>query len=313
MGGKQTLSVEQNNNQPYTGSTSTHNSSLQQADTQQRNLKGNGNKTILYGWKKQCLYLIIFLLMILISINLALTLWILKVLEVSKDGMGQMRIVDGGIQLDGQAIILDELKTSLIKSRHGQPLTFESTKNLTFNTRDEDGHVRNQIFLGHDKFEVQSKNFKVSDQHGNTLFYADRDLVEIAADTLRVEGDGGVIFKESIQTPILKAEPGKDLKLESPTRSLELQASQEIFIQSRAGSIEISSLNDIKLRGRNIRFDAENIIISNMKTAQPHNSHERLDHSSSHQMYQVCVCDNGKLFLADTHKSCSSDDLTVCR
>lgn len=38
--------------------------------------------------------------------------------------MGQMRIVDGGIQLEGQAIILDELKTSFIKSRHGQPLTF---------------------------------------------------------------------------------------------------------------------------------------------------------------------------------------------
>jgi len=38
--------------------------------------------------------------------------------------MGQMRIVEGGIQLEGQAIILDELKTSHIKSRHGQPLTF---------------------------------------------------------------------------------------------------------------------------------------------------------------------------------------------
>ena len=37
-------------------------------------------------------------------------------------------------------------------------------------------------------------------------------------------------------------------RLESPTRSLEMQASQEIFIQSRAGSIEATSLNDIKLR-----------------------------------------------------------------
>lgn len=38
-----------------------------------------------------------------------------------------------------------------------------------------------------------------------------------------------------MQTPIVRAEPGKDLKLESPTRSLEIQASQNIFIQSRAG------------------------------------------------------------------------------
>lgn len=88
----------------------------------------------------------------------------------------------------------------------------ESSKNITFNTRDADGMLENQLFLGHDKFEVQTKNFRVSDTHGNTLFYVDRDLVEIAAGSLRVEGEGGVIFKESIQTPLLKAEPGKDLK-----------------------------------------------------------------------------------------------------
>lgn len=36
-------------------------------------------------------------------------------------------------------------------------------------------------------------------------------------------------------------------RLESPTRSLEMTASQEILIQSRAGSIEATSLNDLKL------------------------------------------------------------------
>jgi hypothetical protein len=84
--GKQTLSAEpNNNNQPYSGSTQSGGGggSSVQAENQ-RSLKGSGNKTILYGWKKQCLYVIIFLLMVLISINLALTLWVLKVLEVSK-------------------------------------------------------------------------------------------------------------------------------------------------------------------------------------------------------------------------------------
>jgi hypothetical protein len=68
------------------------------------------------------------------------------------------------------------------------------------------------LFLGHDKLEVQTKSFRVSDPLGNTLFHVDRDAVEIAAGTLRVEGEGGVIFKDSIQTKLLKAEPGKDLK-----------------------------------------------------------------------------------------------------
>lgn len=88
----------------------------------------------------------------------------------------------------------------------------ESSRNITFNTRDSDGLLENQLFLGHDKLEVQTKKFRVTDTHGNTLFFVDRDSVEIAAGSLRIEGEGGVTFKDSIQTTLLKAEPGKDLK-----------------------------------------------------------------------------------------------------
>lgn len=35
----------------------------------------------LYGWRKKCLYILILALAILIVVNLALTLWILKVME----------------------------------------------------------------------------------------------------------------------------------------------------------------------------------------------------------------------------------------
>lgn len=38
--------------------------------------------------------------------------------------MGQLKVINGGIQLDGQALILDELRTSILRSRHGQPITF---------------------------------------------------------------------------------------------------------------------------------------------------------------------------------------------
>lgn len=37
----------------------------------------------LYGWRKKCLYLLVFSLMLLIVVNLGLTLWILKVMEFS--------------------------------------------------------------------------------------------------------------------------------------------------------------------------------------------------------------------------------------
>lgn len=47
--------------------------------------------------------------------------------------MGQLKVVNGGIQLDGQAMILDELRTSHIRSRHGQPLTFGKKFNCIIN------------------------------------------------------------------------------------------------------------------------------------------------------------------------------------
>lgn len=100
----------------------------------------------------------------------------------------------------------------------------------------------------------------MKDLQGNTLINVDKSLIEFSAGALRVEGDGGVIFRfgfaitiilckfnkkknfflisDSVQTPILKSEPGKELKLESPTRSLEVKASQEIFIQSISGKFK---------------------------------------------------------------------------
>ncbi|XP_017494776.1 PREDICTED: ras-interacting protein RIP3-like, partial [Rhagoletis zephyria] len=76
----------------------------------------------LVGWRKKCLYGLLVLLMLLIITNLVLTLWILKVMEFTTDGMGHLKIVPGGIQLTGQALIMDMLRASTIRSRHGQPI-----------------------------------------------------------------------------------------------------------------------------------------------------------------------------------------------
>lgn len=88
----------------------------------------------------------------------------------------------------------------------------ESSRNFSINTRDWEGRIDNHLFLGHDKFEVMAHSLKIIDTHGAILFSADKNEVAIGANTLRVEGDGGVIFRESIQTPMIRAEPGHELK-----------------------------------------------------------------------------------------------------
>lgn len=148
--------------------------------------------------------------------------------------MGQLKIVSGGVELRGQALVLDMLRASSIRSRHGTPISIgeltaglpkclfsfdpnlnpfpESSRNFSVNTRDAEGYLENQLFLGHDRFEVMANHFRVGDTHGTPLFAVDRDEVTIGASSLRVEGEGGVIFKDSIQTPLVRAEAGKDLK-----------------------------------------------------------------------------------------------------
>ena len=62
--------------------------------------------------------------------------------------MGQLRVVAGGIRLDGQAMVLDALIASNIRSRRGQPITIESSRNFSVNVRDSQGRLASRMSLG---------------------------------------------------------------------------------------------------------------------------------------------------------------------
>lgn len=55
-------------------------------------------------------------------------------------------------------------------------------------------------------------SLKFIDTHGAVLFAADKNEVAIGANSLRIDGEGGAIFRESVQTPVVRAEPGRELK-----------------------------------------------------------------------------------------------------
>lgn len=57
-------------------------------------------KVGIYGWRKRCLYFFVLLLMILILVNLAMTIWILKVMNftiVSRGYPGRSGEDEGGL------------------------------------------------------------------------------------------------------------------------------------------------------------------------------------------------------------------------
>ena len=49
----------------------------------------------IYGWRKRCLYLFILLMMVIMVVNLALTIWILKVMDFSVVGFIPLLVLPG--------------------------------------------------------------------------------------------------------------------------------------------------------------------------------------------------------------------------
>lgn len=68
--------------------------------------------------------------------------------------MGPLKIIPGGIQLRGESMVLDNLIASKIRSRKGQPIHIESSKNITLLARGTDGRVLNKLFLGMSNYPI---------------------------------------------------------------------------------------------------------------------------------------------------------------
>ncbi|CAB3387440.1 Hypothetical predicted protein [Cloeon dipterum] len=164
----------------------------------------------IYGWRKRCLYLLIVVLVAVVIVNLSLTLWLLKVMQFSSEGMGRLKVVEDGLQLRGRAMVLDALVASTIRSRPGVPISVDSSHNFSMSARDHLGRTVSRLLLGSDHFECLARGFRVTDPKGEVLFSATKGEVEIGAESLRVTG--GVVFEGSVQTPVVRAESGFDLK-----------------------------------------------------------------------------------------------------
>ncbi|CAG9823204.1 unnamed protein product [Phaedon cochleariae] len=267
----------------------------------------------IYGWRKKCLYILIFVLLVMVVVNLALTLWVLKVMEFSSEGMGQLKIVSGGLKLEGKAFILDSLIASSIRSRVNQPIVIESTRNLTMRARDGNGYANSWMVIGNDRMESLAKTFKILDEKGSVIFSANRSEVTVGSDSLRVTGEGGTKFTGSVQATRVRAPAGHELRLESPTRTLQVRAPRGIHMESLGGKLDATILLDMTFRSEvgAIRLDAGSILMPLLPTAKVVS---RPATGSKHDIFQLCVCESGKLFLASPHLVCASEnDDRLCR
>lgn len=223
-------------------------------------------------------------------------------------------------------MVMDKLVASKISSRKGLPIRIESWENISLVSRSgSDGRIYNKLSLGDDQLEILASGMRISDARGRILFSADRKEVLVGADLLRVTGEGGAVFHGSVQTPLVRPSAGKELRLESPTRSLNVFALHGVALESRAGDITATCLTDFKLQSKAgaIKVDAANVYLPKLPTARvkgpelpkagasvfPTSSVTR---SVRPEVYQVCVCGKGRVFLAPPEGPCVADE-DLCR
>ncbi|XP_072467823.1 gamma-sarcoglycan isoform X1 [Notamacropus eugenii] len=264
----------------------------------------------IYGWRKRCLYLFVLLLLIILVVNFALTIWILKVMWFSPTGMGHLRVTKDGLRLEGESEFLFPLYAKEIHSRLDSSLLLQSTQNVTVNARNSEGEVTGRLKVGPKMVEVHSQQFQINSKDGRPLFTVDEKEVVVGTDKLRVTGPEGALFEHSVETPLVRADPFQELRLESPTRSLSMDAPRGVHIKANSGKIEALSQMDIKLHSSDgmLVLDAATVCLP--KLVQGTQGHP----GSSQRLYEICVCPDGKLYLsvAGVGSTCQENS-SVCQ
>uniref|UniRef100_A0A672FZH4 Sarcoglycan zeta n=1 Tax=Salarias fasciatus TaxID=181472 RepID=A0A672FZH4_SALFA len=219
----------------------------------------------LYGWRKRCLYFLLLLLLVTMIVNLALTVWIIKVMNFSMDSL----------------------------------LVLRSEKNVTLNARNSDGQLTGQLTVGPEAVEAQCQRLEVrSRDGGRLLFTADEEEVIMTTEKFTVTGSEGAVFGHSVETPLIRAKASEDLKLESPTRTLTMEAPRGVEVRSDKGSLKVSGRKDLQLESTEgeILLDASTVQLGGLPlgayTPSPGQA------SREQAVYEVCVCPSGKIYLS---------------
>ncbi|KAM4742858.1 gamma-sarcoglycan [Anableps anableps] len=263
----------------------------------------------IYGWRKRCLYLFVLLLIVILVVNFALTIWIVRVMWFNAEGMGLLQVHSDGVKLEeGESEFLFPVYAQEIHSREDSSLVVHSSENVSLNARDENGNVTGRTSVGPKEAQGHTQNMLINSHNDNMLFSADGEQTVIGPDKLRVTGPEGALFQHSVEVPLLKSELLKDLKLECPTRSVTMDAPKGVHLKALAGNIEAASNMDVILQSTSglLVLDAETVRMPSLPLSKGGIS------GNTQGLYEVCVCPSGKLFLSKAGRTSTCSENQDC-
>uniref|UniRef100_H3D2E2 Gamma-sarcoglycan n=1 Tax=Tetraodon nigroviridis TaxID=99883 RepID=H3D2E2_TETNG len=170
---------------------------------------------------------------------------------------------------------------------------------------ERNGDVTDRTCVGPSQVQGHTRKLLLSSHREDMLFQADGEATVIGPDKLRITGPEGALFQHSVEVPLLRAELFKDLRLESPTRSLGMNAPKGVHLKALAGNIEVASNMDVVLQSAAglLVLDAEAVCMKNLPLSKAGVS------GNAQGLFEVCVCPSGKLFLskAGVTSTCSEN------
>lgn len=250
----------------------------------------------IYGWRKQCLYATVLFILVIVIMNLALTVWLLRVLDFSIEGlhMGNIYISDDKIHVDGEVEVVKTLYTSKIKSDEERPLNIESQRGVTIQARNTENVITNKMEIGDRKLAVTCDRFEIKDSSGKQRFtVTDKGL---KYDIDEVKYTGKVVFNGSIETPNIRGPLQGPLRMESVTSAIIMDGQKRVLVEAPEGEIIVKSSG--------IHINSTNIFMKNMVKSNP----VSLGHQHD-DVFQLCMCHTGRLFLAPPDGQCAADSV----
>ncbi|XP_076468082.1 zeta-sarcoglycan-like [Babylonia areolata] len=252
-----------------------------------------------YGWRKRCLYSLVVVLLVMVIINLALTVWILRVMDFSIDGMGKLRIVPKGIRLEGEAEFVRPLYVQEMRADEGQTLRLESARSIKMQARDEDSQHSGSLVLGDNQLQVACEQFEVTGSQGDVRLAVTEDDITVGVDEMKYLGEA--VFEGSVQTPNVRGPNMQSLQLQSDNSQVVVAGEKGVSLLASSGDVQLLSDDSVR-----VHTSQGSILIQTNAMYMKNVDRDK----SKAQAYQLCICgSSGRVFLGAADGDCQADDV----
>lgn len=290
------------------GSSRTTNDNSNHGDRDEDLLDDRPQPVGIYGWRKRCLYGFILLLIILTVLNLALLVWMLRVLNFNWDGVENVKYTEDGMRIEGQVEFLDSLYTEKIQSLQSKPLKIDSSRGVHIRARNEDNNITNNFVIANKTVSSQCELFEIKNSKGQTKLSVSNSGVHFGNMDVTFTGSSKVNFTGSIATPNVRGPVSEPLRVEALSTQLRVVGDQGVYVTAPAGKILIKSANQLSLiASKNMYLQAKDYYIKKPRVSSPQSGSPYIG-----TVYELCICETGRLFLSKPNSDCKATD-TICQ